>query len=302
MATGCALDFDEVHQVESLRVLAVQAEPPEIAPGEGTSVSVLWADPKGNGREVDFVWWVCAGFVFGADLESCEMIVPPQKISSAEGGDRLDIPVTPEDILDTIDMPDGMGYLNITFIGLMCADGKLPSEEKLANPKGYEHIDDICKGGEAVSFFRTLLLSESEDPQENPGIERVMFKGEPLTPLEEEGEPPVLKCKEKEDCNLDVSLKLFMTEGSEQTYEVVEFGKVKEVKETLFVSWYVTGGGFEDGYRSMVDDEKYDTPEGPFETVWQPEAPGTYTLYAVAHDVRGGASWKTFSFEIAPAR
>ena len=80
LTVGCGLDFDEVHKVEYLRVLAVQAEPPEISPGEGTTVSVLWADPKGEGRDVEFVWWVCAGFVFGAELDMCHLVVDPVRI------------------------------------------------------------------------------------------------------------------------------------------------------------------------------------------------------------------------------
>ena len=300
-ATGCALDFDEPHDVNKLRVLGVQAEPPEIAPGDGTSVSVLWADPLGEDRDVEFVWWFCGGFVFGADLETCYQLIPPIRMSASEGGDRLEIPTIPDDIFDSADLPEGMDYFVVTAVGLMCADGRLPDDDVLADPEGYEHIDDLCEGGEAVSFFRTVMISESDNPQANPGIEGVLFKDEPL-PDVESGEVTTLRCKEKDGCDLDVPLSLFMTEGSYQTYEVVEFDEVVEKKDTLFVSWYVTGGAFKDGYRSMVDSEASDDPLGPFETVWQPEEPGEYTLYAVAHDVRGGVSWTSFAFEIEPAR
>jgi hypothetical protein len=37
-------------------------------------------------------------------------------------------------------------------------------------------------------------------------------------------------------------------------------------------------------------DDPDEDPTGPFETTWLPEKRGIFTLYAVAHDIRGGVS------------
>ena len=110
---GC-FDFKSVTQVEEFRVLGVRAEPPEIRPGEGTTLSVLWADPKGKGRKVTFAWMGCSGVVHASQgLSSCDMLVPPIVSTAEEGGDTLPIPATPPDMLDGL--PED-AVLRATFI------------------------------------------------------------------------------------------------------------------------------------------------------------------------------------------
>jgi hypothetical protein len=300
LLAGCDLGFDEVHEVNQLRVLAVSAEPPEIKPGEGTSVSVLWADPKGGGRTVELVWWLCAGYAHGANLEMCEMLMSPFRTSSDEGGDHFDIPETPADIFETAELPEGWDTLMVTVVGLLCAGGTLPSDEALATPTHVDHIDQYCERGEAVSFWRIIEVSESESPNLNPGIDRVMHQGEPLVPMDETSEGRTVRCKKKEGCDINVVLKLFMTEGSEQSYEIVEYGETKTEKEVLFVSWFTTNGNFDDGSRYLVNDDA-PTPYGPFEIGWEPDEPGNHVVYAVAHDTRGGVSFEAYEFEVLPA-
>jgi hypothetical protein len=89
---------------------------------------------------------------------------------------------------------------------------------------------------------------------------------------------------------------------------VLEFDEPVQKEDTV---WYVTGGDFSNSRsadacakKDMVfdnpclDDPDKD-PTGPFETTWIPEKRGTFTLYAVAHDIRGGVSWKTYTVKAA---
>ena len=298
---GCGFDFQEVHEVKGLRVLAVSADPPEIAPGEGTSIDVLWADPEGDGRTIEFVWWFCAGYAYGAHFDACELLGSPYKTNSDEGGDHFETPDVPPNIFDMVELPEEMDALMVSAVGLICADGKLPSIEKLSKPKEVKHINEFCKGGEAVSFLRTIDISESDNPQRNPGIDRVTYKKEPLTPLADDPDGRTVRCKQKEGCDLTVELKLFMTEGSEQGYEVTEYGEIKKETEVLFVSWFTTNGDFDDGVRSLVEDDAKSSL-GPFEIGWEPDEPGHHVVYAVAHDIRGGVSFQAYAFEVLPAK
>lgn len=52
-------NFDERELVKTPRILAMIAEPPELAPGEATTLSVLFADPLGAGRAVRYHWRAC---------------------------------------------------------------------------------------------------------------------------------------------------------------------------------------------------------------------------------------------------
>ena len=99
-------------------------------------------------------------------------------------------------------------------------------------------------------------------------------------------------CEKRDGCGVEVPVKLQIERESFQEFETVEFGETITVEETLFVSWYVTNGDFENSRAAPSE------PCGAFENTWHPEAPGTHTLYVVAHDTRGGASWQTFTVEV----
>jgi hypothetical protein len=61
--------------------------------------------------------------------------------------------------------------------------------------------------------------------------------------------------------------------------------------ESLYLSWYVTGGELE---KFRTDDD----PEG-LSNLWTlPEEPGTYQAAVVLHDGRGGTSWQTLQLTI----
>ena len=58
---ACMEEMDPISLVNKFRVMAVQADPPEIRPGEGTTHRVLLSDPEGGGREIQVAWFTCLG-------------------------------------------------------------------------------------------------------------------------------------------------------------------------------------------------------------------------------------------------
>src|SRR5690606_33318000 len=63
---GCSSpDFDPPHRINTWRVLAMVAEPPEIRAGDGAVIRVLLTDPEGvtvrdpDSRGLTFAWRVC---------------------------------------------------------------------------------------------------------------------------------------------------------------------------------------------------------------------------------------------------
>jgi len=289
---GC-FDLKSVSQVEEFRVLGVSADPPEIAPGDGLRMSVLWADPEGDGRPVSFAWIGCAGLLKAPmAFESCEMVLPPMTGTAEEGLDAIEIPYTPEDILEMI--PD-MDFLKVTFIVLMCAGGELPAADEYASIGEMEDISTLCEGGDGIAAYKTVTISEAEDPQRNPEIEHLLLDDVELLP-DDKGGVGTMRCAEAKGCGAKAALSLRLTPESFQTYEVIEDGEPVTVEESLYVSWFVTDGDVEmSGVGSKTDD-----PLGPIENTWRPESPGTHTIYAVAHDSRGGSSWKTYTVEVLP--
>jgi hypothetical protein len=288
---GCGQEMASVDQVTKFRVLAVQADPPEIRPGQGTKLAVLWADPKGAGREVSFAWITCLGYVSAsADLQtSCQPFSLPQIRTAKDGGDTYVIPFTPTDVLAKL--PPDETRLEVTATVLGCAGGTLPSLPELMGAQDAPALDEMCKGGESFTAFKIFVISESDDPNTNPEIDKLYYDSK-LLPTVEQGGAGVFECTAPDGCRSEIRIKLFFTQDSFQTYEKTVFGKVETVDEATYVSWFVSDG--------QMDHEHSGTskPPGPYEAKWLPPlAGGKYTLWAVAHDVRGGVSWKTYSVE-----
>jgi hypothetical protein len=290
---GC-VDLPSVSEVEEFRVLGMKAEPPEIAPGEGTRLEILWADPEGNGREVSFAWMGCSGYIHSSQgLSTCDMVIPPIVQTAEEGGDVLEIPETPEDILE-YDIT-GSGKVSATFIVLMCAGGKLPAPDEYKSKRNVENINTLCKGGDGISVYKTITISESSDPQRNPVLERLKANGK-IVEMGDDADPLEVRCKEKKECGAEVTFRAFFEKESLQDYETIEYGKPKTVDERMYVSWFVTGGSVDMSRAGPEGDDLV----GPYETKWSPEEPGTFTLYVVGHDDRGGASWQTYTIDVLP--
>ena len=288
---GC-IELPSESKIEGFRVLGLSAEPPEIAPGQGTRMEILWADPEGEGRTVTFAWMGCTGYIHSSEgLGTCDMIVPPIVRTAEEGGAVLDIPSTPENILD--DAPEGTDWIKATFIVLMCAGGELPAADEYASHREVSNVNTLCDGGEGISIYKTVTVSEAEDPQRNPVIDYIAVDGDRLEPGPD-GAPFAVRCTKNDKCGAEVELSAFFTEDSLQSYEIIEFDKPKTVDERLSISWFVTGGDMEMPSVGLVGDDRV----GPYDNVWKPEEPGAFTLYAVAHDDRGGASWRAYAFEV----
>ncbi|MCP4602561.1 MAG: hypothetical protein GY847_18935 [Proteobacteria bacterium] len=289
LSASCADDFEKVYEINKLRVMAISAEPPEISPGQGATLHVLYADPKGGGREVQFAWMICAGLIHPSEgAPNCESLFPPQIETAANNGDIYTIPPIPPDLLDSL--PPGETSFKATVILVMCAGGSLPIAEELMSKKDIEKLSELCVDGDGLSAFKTVTVSNSNSPNTNPMIDYLMFDDELLEPGPND-EPGIVACKENGNCDTKADIKIFLTRDSGQEYEIVEFGETEKVEERLYVSWFVTNGEF--------DEIRSSSPEavGPYQVEWEPEKPGTSTLYVVAHDIRGGVSWNTYTIE-----
>jgi hypothetical protein len=294
--TGC-IDLKSPSKVEEFRVLAVTAEPPEIAPGEGTKLQVLWADPDGKGREVSFAWIGCAGLLAPPmGLESCMMLIPPVVLSAEEGGDILNIPATPSDLLSYA--PEGMSYMKATFIILMCGGGDLPDADEYESIGQVDDISTLCKDGDGIAVYKTITVSNNtEDPQRNPKIATLKVEGETLYPSDQ-GATGSVQCIKDDGCGAEIKLAVTLTDDSFQTYQAEENGEMVSVDEELFVSWFVTDGDVDAPTSASTTED----PLGPYEVTWRPEHEGSFTLYVAAHDFRGGASFETYEVEVTAAR
>ncbi len=69
--TGCIEDMEAISQVSKFRVLGIQADPPELAPGESTQIRALFADPQEKG--VTVMWFPMEGLITPSSMTSSQL-------------------------------------------------------------------------------------------------------------------------------------------------------------------------------------------------------------------------------------
>ena len=304
--------------VTKFKVLAVQTEPPEIAPGEGFEMEALYADPKGAGREVSFAWFMCINAMSPAaplrpemGLGACILAQPPIVETAANDGHIFAVDQTPSNLMalypqELLQQPGGVPidaqivYLTAVVVG--CAGGKLPGPAGLESVMAdIENPADLCQGGDGWATHKVLRVTPENNPipNENPVISEFRVENESM-PLgsasgQSMAEPLVYPCASKEKCDFELKLEVDLSPESQQSYHTKSADGFEPIEEVLYVTWFTNGGEL-DRDRSLAD-----FAGAPYDNVWTAKSPGLYTIWAVAHDVRGGVSWESFRVQVTEA-
>jgi hypothetical protein len=259
LLAGCGEPLTPQSQVDKLRVLAMRADRPEVGPGETVTVDVLWADPKGDGRDVWFVWAACTVGP-GADPRAC----------GPEGEDvqLLGIGIAAQTV--TFDVaPDalaGRDEAMVLVTVLLCADD-LPD------------VEEGCPG-ESVVAYKRITVSSGRPPNRNPRIASVSLGGLELSDRDPIDVPvcPGGGCPGYE-------LVVVADAGSAETYVAPTPEGEAEATEELIVSYFATGGEF--SQVRAIDPDNED-----FRVAWRaPRDVGDLTFWVVLRDDRGGITW-----------
>ncbi len=333
---GCQEDLERVSEVTKFRLLAVQADPPEVAPGGATVIRLLTADPNGQGRRV-----VAGG------------VVVPGLITPVESGDTdsappvfFDLPFTEPNHEGVISFPGQLAIptyyleggtqvpiappgdpLTMTAIVVVCAgDGfdEALAVEALAGLAGggsesaaevsFAAVCTEAGADEGLVAFKTFdvitcdpetsaLSCDGEYAQNaNPEISSITLAGEPLGTSES---GLCFGCNASDGCRNPLKVRAFLDADSFQRYErplATNLDETELVYERTYISWFGTGGSFEQDRSGNASTPTEPRADDPFEANWTPSPKGgDYTLWAVAHDLRGGVSWKIFSVNaVAP--
>jgi hypothetical protein len=316
-ATACQEDLENISQVTKFRVLAVQTDPPELNPGEATALNVLTADPAGNGRKVVGAGFAVPGLITPSATEVSEEIplfwtlAPNEATAGVISFGSLGVP---EEAGSYIPPDDGEidGQLKVTAVILLCAGDGLDELALLdaflqlaeGGDGGFgESLDlsDLCVqagADEGLTAFKTFTITNraTEDPyrNDNPEIDYLLFDETEL-PTTVEGGLGVFQCTSSDGCRNGVALEGWLTAESYQQYLKLEFEQLEIVDERTYISWFTDGGKFD------KDRSGSNEPLGPYEAEWRPPREGgAFAVWAVAHDIRGGVSWKIYSVEAIP--
>ncbi len=262
-------DLSPAWLVDRPRVLAIVAEPPEIAPGGTATFQGLIPIPEDEPAHA-VLWFACEDNDFGY---GCAFELPTTTGTGA-----------------TTAVPDGLiGYepfLAPSYTPPLDALEGLSASEALEGL--YTLIEVIAAPEEALvevtedvdfSIFETaykrLVVSTASTPNHNPGVAGFRVEDVPIA------EQAVVHL----DPNQPYELTLELSDGSIETYEYLNsVGDVEVRTEEPYVTWYTTGGELLEFYTL------HPYLDAGFVS---PAVSGTQgTWWAVVRDRRGGMAWK----------
>ncbi len=267
---ACGNDLERASQLQRVRVLGIRAEPAELAldpdggmPPAPVQLSALTFAPDGGTATVTYALCRPGTNVYAQNVE-------------CPGADGLTLNGGVVDLGD----PRIRAYL-ASDGGI--APGDPAALEQLARGIplniGYLAVDGTPGDRGTERGVYQLSLRATRVPNQNPGIDEIFVNGS--TPLQQQRFP----------LNTKVTFTPSLTPGSVETY-VDASGQTQT--ERLVYSWFATGAGKVEDFRSQEPFQGIGKRESDYTTARVPE---NVTLYVVVRDGRGGTGWiiRTFS-------
>jgi hypothetical protein len=237
------------------RVLAIKAEPPEVAAGGSATVTILVAGAP-QGQAVTVAWSRCLLAPLPGQASNPDCVANPQAAYIEPIGDGTTITATmPADITaDQLGQPDASGGVYLSLVARVTVA--------------------------AESFAAIYRLRFGTGGNQNPVLTGVSASDAAGTTLLDEATPLAVS-----QGGL-LTLNAVLAAGSEQSYVTPVIGTSGgRVTETVRTSWYSTAGDFSDdrtqqGQRTVLSLDEL-----------VPAVGSIIDLYAVAHEERGGVDF-----------
>lgn len=278
-AAGCTSEFDPASFVDKLRLLAVKAEPPDVAPGQATMLSATTANPGGNAPTI--TWDAC-------------LLLPPPATGEAVNQDCIALPEGDPSLV-----PFGQGdsvaatmpMLSPSMIGLPDQTNGFYLPVRVKLDTGTSSLVAFVQ----LRIFLGALAANP--PNRNPSLTGIFTVpvadagADEQSPLDPITPAPVHE-------NYQLNLRALVTPDSQEPYKVYDGDPrtttPRDVTETIRISWFTTAGHFTNDVTGV------DKPDTTLILDKHLPAPGTpIDLWVVARDERGGSDvlHRTLLFE-----
>jgi len=287
--TGCVIGGDKWPRprdlapswlVDRTRILAVAANPPEIAPGETATFEALIPDPGGEG-DLSRLWFACpevdGGFGCNLDLSTGSGTTATGTGTDGFIGLEPFIPpvyTAPDDLLDGITDPSDLAE----GVNVLIQIAALPPEFLEAEPGETPDIDfNAIEVG-----YKRLVVSQASTPNRNPEIFEFVIDRIPLLP------ESVVQVVPGQSYELGVVLEEELVEE----YEYLNSDGVIEIRrEEPYATWFATDGEvFEPITLYPYNESTWTAPD---------EFGVSGFWYSVVRDRRGGMAWHVQAWETA---
>ncbi|HMJ52772.1 MAG TPA: hypothetical protein VK540_11870 [Polyangiaceae bacterium] len=285
-APGCGGDFDPASRVTDLRVLAVRADAPYAAPGQGVHLDALAFDPEA--RAITWGWALCVNPA-SSSAAGCLAALDASSVVIEKEKSTFDFTL-PSDVITSL--PTGaVAHASIGVVVVACPGELAP--QRAAIP--FRCLD--AKSGRSLRTDEYVvgvkrIFARTTDTNENPIIGGVTWDGADWPPSDVKEVIPCDQsgndygaCTRNEQHVIAVAIAEASTESG-----VDSFGA--SFREQVVVQYYATEGIFEHDVRLARD-----TTTGW--TARRDSAGRTITMWFVARDDRGGVAWDQRQIHVA---
>jgi hypothetical protein len=268
LVAGCASKGGDAETlVERLRLLAVQAEPPQATLEATVEFEALIVDPAGAGRPLSVTWAVC---LFDVPSSASDTFCSGPG-SYQFGGTGATA---------TLSLPDLAAWVAQRGIDL----NKIVGDPRLGDIYLLIGIE-VSAGDETIQAMKrlSLQLKPGEPVNHNPQITGLEMDGALL-----DSQPVSLVAESKHE------FRPLVSEDSREWF-IPGDDEDEKLEDNLF-SWYATGGDLSDG-RTILDTDN-DGNDLVINDWTAPNEPGPHSLWLVVRDGRYGIDWIEILFEV----
>ncbi|MDR7423224.1 MAG: hypothetical protein QN159_12265 [Armatimonadota bacterium] len=312
LCAACAEDFAPYNRIESLRVLAIQAEPAIPAPGEIAVLTPLVHVPGPDGA-VQYRWSWCPLPGPGSAGYPCLLDEATLRQQLAQAGlDPASLPAYDLGNDETARLAHG---LPPALLAQLCAPAAPDTPPLIRCDLGFPVQVRLqvrrADGSEVVDSVRTvhLQIDERTGPNANPTLRRIYLR------TAARGDQPEMVYELDDDPRSSRAFRLrsnlLVIDTDERESESFlgpdpagqATGPVMQ-RERLFASWFIETGSTRREVSTLIPGES--TLRAFQENPWTPAsardfAPDTARVIVVLRDSRGGVSWKTARVGLAVA-
>jgi hypothetical protein len=283
---GCSGDFDPSSRVTDLRVLAVRADAPYAAPGQGVHLDALALDPAG--RAISWGWGLCVNPASGS-APGCLAALDASTVVIGKDMPSFDFAL-PDDVIAELPV-EGAARASVGAIVVACP-GDLAAVSG-AVPFRCVDLSGRILGTDEYVVGVKRVFARLADRNENPVVTGVTWDGLewPLSEVKDvvacdETGNDYGACSSREQHVITVAIPAESLESG-----VDSFGT--PFSEEVIVQYYASEGIFEHEVRFASD-----TTTGW--TARRESAGQTVTMWFVVRDDRGGVTWDTRHVRVAP--
>lgn len=291
LAAGCIDALDPKQIITGPRVIEVVAEPPEVRPGETSTLSVVLAGTRG---EATFRWSVCpvsdlGGLGTGVSTSVADCFVDGAALLPLSTDARAAFAL-PDTVIDEATAA-ARRFESALPPGVL---DRFVREVGLAVPV----VVEVSVDGQTLRALKRVVVSRNPTPHRNPPTPRLRLGDRWVSVPAGAADPSRCVPEDGAPLRLGPGARVTLTPDPDEAwierYTVLTAdGRFETRSEQAYYSWYATGGTLNALTRSPLRDNEWTLP---------PRAPEreTHTLWVLLRDGRGGASGCRVDLEVTP--